>query len=337
MRKHQITLKDLAKELNISKSTVSRALRDCDDINPVTKQKVLDLAEKWDYYPNKVAMNLIKGKSHTIGVVIPSFSIPFYAQAISGIQNYLANENYNIIVCQSNESVNLEKQNIDILIRSSVDGIIISLSKETDSVDHIHKLIAKGIPVAFFNRVYNLSVPTVRVDDYQGAYDMVSFIIHTKRKNIAHIAGPHGLQLSKDRKNGYIQALKDNGLTADNNLIIPTDFTYLHGKYCMEQLLKTEKPIDAVFCVCDATAFGAMKALKEQGIGIPGDIAIAGFTDEPTASLVEPALTTVSQPIYEIGQTAAKLLLRQVKSNMAWNAPENCILPAKLTIRKSCY
>jgi len=333
-KKPNITIVDIAKALNVSKSTVSRALSDSYGINPETKKKILEFAEKNDYRPDFLGQSLRNRSSKTIGVIIPAYNIPFYSIAICGIQDYAMKQGYNVMVCHSREHYDIEIKNVEALLAANVDGMIISVARDTEKNEHIHHLKKKGMPLVLFNRVIeNFKAAKVVVNDYYGAYNMVKYIIGTGCKNIAHIAGPSNLLLSMNRKAGYLDAMKEAGIVVDNELISEGDFTIDGGYERMKKLLETGKEIDAVFCICDAVAFGAMRAIKELGKMIPDDISVAGFTNEPMAELVEPTLTTVRQPIYEIGETAARLLFAQ------FNDPdlpaELCVMETDIIVRNS--
>ena len=334
MKKENLTINDIARQLNISKSTVSRALHDAHDINPETKKKVVDFAKKHDYHPDFIAKSLRSRNTKTIGVIIPAYNIPFYSIAICGIQDYAMKMGYNVMVCHSNEQYETEIKNVDALLNANVEGIIISVSRDTKKNEHIQKLKRKGIPLVLFNRVIeNFKAAKVVVNDYYGALNMVNYLIKTGCKKIAHISGPNNLLLSNNRKSGYVEALKNNGIEANENLIIEGDFTIESGIDCTKKLLEANVGIDAIFAVCDSVAFGVMKVLKEKGIKIPNDVAVAGFTNEPMAELIEPALTTVKQPIYEIGETASKLLFAQLNDP---NLPaELCVLETTIEVRES--
>ena len=334
MKKPNLTINDIAKALGISKSTVSRALRDAHDINPETRKKVMEYAEKHDYHPDFLAKSLRSRKTKTIGVIVPAYNIPFYSIAICGIQDYAMKMQYNVMICHSNEHYETEIKNVDALLNANVEGIIISVSRNTEKNEHITKLKKKGIPLVLFNRVIeNFKAAKVVVNDYYGAFNMVNYLVKTGCKKIAHISGPNNLLLSNNRKEGYFKALKKAGIGPSEKLIIEGDFTIESGNECTKKLLAENSGIDAIFAVCDAVAFGAMKVLKEKGIKIPEEISVVGFTNEPMAELVEPSLTTVKQPIYEIGETASKLLFAQLKDP---NLPaELCVLDTTIEVRES--
>ena len=329
----KITIEKLAKELNLSKSTVSRAFRDSFDINPKTKQKILDAAKRLDFQPNAIAKSLREKVTKRIGVIIPSFTIPFYAQAICGIQEIANEEGYNLLICQSDESYEAEIKNIKSLLNSRVDGIIMSVTKETSQYGHITQLRDKGIPIVLFNRTTDIPhISKVRVDDYEATYKMTEYLISKGYKNIVYIAGPKNLMMSINRLKGFKDAMYVKKMELFPHSIIHGDFSIENGYKRTEEILKSTRP-DAIFCSCDNVAFGVIKYLKEKGIRVPEDIAVAGYTDEPFAALVDPPLTTIRQPIPEIGRTAARLLFKQLKYSNT--KPEICILPTDLIIRQS--
>ena len=334
MKKPNLTINDIAKALNVSKSTVSRALRDAHDVNPETKKRIQEFAKEHDFHPDYLAKSLRNRSTKTIGVIVPAYNIPFYSIAICGIQDYAMKMGYNVMVCHSNEQYETEIKNVEALLNANVEGMIISVARDTEKNEHIKKLQRKGIPLVLFNRVIeNFKAAKVVVNDYYGAFNMVDYLVKTGCNKIAHISGPNNLLLSNNRKEGYFDALNKAGIEPDQNLVTEGDFTIESGISCTEKLLAENNDIDAIFAVCDAVAFGAMKVLKKKGIKIPDDISVAGFTNEPMADLVEPSLTTVKQPIYEVGETASKLLFAQLKDP---DLPaELCVLETILEIRES--
>ena len=336
MRSTQTTIKDLARKLYLSTSTISRALRGMPDVSPDTVKRVRELAEELNYEPNSIALSLVTKKTNIVGVVIPGFIIHFYSSAISAIQKYLMEAGFSVMICQSGEDYQTEVANIQTLLSSRVDGIICSLSRETQNIDHLRRIQRKGVPLIMFNRVSDeLDVSKVLVNDYEGAKDAVKHLIEQGFKRIAHIAGPASLQICTNRKNGYLEALKEHGLAVRDEYITHCDFTISSGSNCTQNLMLLPEPPDAIFVVCDAAAFGAMKMIKEMGLKIPQDVGVAGFTNEPLAELIEPSLTTVSQPTYEIGQMAAKLFLDQIRQEPEDRKTETKVLKSKLMIRNS--
>jgi len=333
---NRLTINDIAKKLKLSKSTVSRALRDSYDVNPETKQHVLDLVKKLNFEPNVIAKSLREHKTLNIGVIIPSFQIPFYATAIGGIQETLSAGGYNVMTTQTNESYEAEVRSVNSFLKSRVDGLLISLSKYTNDYEHLHKVIGQGIPVVLFNRkTDDLDFPSVTVDDYQGAYSAVSYIIERGCRNIAFISGPRTLLLSRERKNGYLDCLLKNNLNIREEWLFDSDFSIESGIRAAEEMMKLSTLPDGLFCICDSVAIGAMMVFKKRGIRIPEDMSIIGFTDDPFASVVDPKLTTISQPISEIGRKAAELLLLQINRKFNKWDEQHIVLQTSLVVRES--
>lgn len=335
MNSSQYTIKDIAKRLNISASTVSRALRSLPDVKPETMKAVKELAAKWNYQPNPIAQGLVKKRSYNIGVIIPDFLIHFYAEALSGIYKVANEAGYNVMVCQTNETYENELKSLQTLVSSRVDGLIVAISKETDNFDHLNSLNLKKTPLVVFNRVSNdIAASKVIFDDFKSGYKATRHLIDCGCKNIAHIAGPMNLQLSIDRKEGFKKALHKYQLNYTDELVVSCDFSLEDGKEAMEKLLQTGKKIDGVFTVCDAAAYGAMAVLKNAGYKIPDDVSVVGFTNEPFAKLIEPSLSTISQPSLEIGETAAHLLIKHVENKESFEA-ETRIIETELIERNS--
>ena len=322
MKKHQITIIDIARELNLSKSTVSRALTGHPKVNAATREAVLALAEKLDYQRNMIALNLVTSKTQTIGIIVPEFLTSFFPQVIIGAQEVAAKAGYNIIVSQSNESYETEVANTKVMLANRVDGVLVSLSKETRNFEHLKIFQRKGIPIVFFNRVCDeMQVPKVVVNDYDGAFKAVEHLIQTGKKRIAHLAGPDSLIISRKRLNGYLDALRKYNLPIVDDLIIPYDLTIDKVKIYVKHLLELENPPDALFAINDPTAIEATQIIKKKGLRIPEDIAVVGFSNDYASALIEPSLTTVSQPVREIGSTALQLLLDQMEREVAdWKA-----------------
>lgn len=313
MKSTQITIKDIAKALKISPSTVSRALKDHPDISPATKQAVRELALELDYQPNSVALSLRKSRTHTIGVVIPQIVHHFFSTVISGIEDVANDAGYQVIICQSNESYTREVLSVQVLMGSRVDGMLVSVAQDTQDVRHFQNLVNKGVPIVFFDRMVNgLEASSVVVDDFGGAYRATEHLIRQGRKQIAHLAGPENLMISRSRRKGYLQALEDFGIKANPDLIVTAGLTIEEGSAGLKKMLEHGVKPDAIFAANDPVAIGAMRALKEIGLNIPEDVAIIGFSNEPITSLIDPPMTTVAQPGYEMGQLATNMLLQQI-------------------------
>ncbi|SFC41988.1 LacI family transcriptional regulator [Flexibacter flexilis DSM 6793] len=314
--KDPITIKDIARELNISPSTVSRALKNNPQISKATIEQVQALAERLDYRPNTIAQSLRQSRTFTIGVIVPEIAHHFFADAISGIEDIAYKAGYNVIVCQSNESYEREVVNTKTLLSSKVDGILVSVSKQTSQTEHFNVLKRREVPLVFFDRVCEeIEASKVIFDDYEAAFATVEHLIEMGYKRIAHIGGPAPLLLSQLRHSGYVAALKKHGLPVVEEWTIQQGFNIEDGKEAALQLLAdpANRP-DAIFGVNDLVAIGAMLEIKKAGLHIPNEIGVAGFCDEPIAEVIEPALTSFVQPSFEIGRTAARLLINQIES-----------------------
>ncbi|TZF83091.1 LacI family transcriptional regulator [Pedobacter sp. BS3] len=308
-----ITISDIAKELSVSKSTVSRALQDHHSISDATKQAVKRLAKQYNYHPNAIASSLFKKSTKTIGVIVPIISHYFFSTVISGIEDVAYKAGYKVIICQSNESYKREVDLVKTLLSAHVDGLIVSVSRETKNAGHFQLFLDKGIPLVFFDRLpVGIKSNSVSVDDYQGAYHLVEHLIKQGFKKIAHFAGPQHVIVAKNRFLGYKAALQKHHIPFDENLVFETGFERKHGAKAAELLLSRDTLPDAVFAVCDPVAIGLMFVLKQHGIKIPGDMAVAGFNDEPIATVIEPQLTTVVQPAFDMGVSAATIFLKKV-------------------------
>lgn len=336
MKKHQTTIFDIARELGISKSTVSRALTGHPSVHQQTRENVLKLAKDLEYERNMFSIGLIKKASHTIGIIVPEFSRSYFPQVIIGAQERAKEAGYNLVISQSDESYETEVSNAKVMLTHQVDGLLVSMTKETNNFDHLKLFQRKGIPIVFFNRVCDeMIVPKVIVEDYEGANAAVEHLIEKGRKRIAHLSGPESLSICKRRKNGYIDALKKHSLPVDPDLIIHYDLTISKVKIYINYFLNLKERPDAIFCINDPTAIETMRVIKENGLRIPEDISIIGFSNDYVSALMEPSLTTVEQPIKEMGRIAATLLLEQIDRDVAdWKAP-TIVLKTKLIVRNS--
>lgn len=338
MKGHQVTIKDIARHLNVSVATVSRALRDLPDIHPDTKKSVIDLAKEWDYQPNQLATSLVKSLTKTIGVIVPNLGYHFFSTAINGIEEEANKAGYSILVTQSRESFEKELTNVRDLARGQVDGFIVSVSRETSDYEHFKRLQRKGIPLVFFDRdVEELEVSKVVINNREAAKQAVNHLFAQGCKQIAILAGPSFLSLTHQRLLGYRDALEENGyLPIDHSLIVNGDYSHDNAIALTHQLMSLPVSPDGIFAVSDRLAVGAIVALKQRGMRIPEDVALIGFNNEPIGSLVSPTLSSVAQPIEEIGRTAARLLLNQLNYKGKDLYPfEVKILPTELVIRES--
>lgn len=318
MKSSQITIKDIARELDISPSTVSRALKDHPDISIKTKKLVKELAEKLNYQPNSIALSLRSRKSNTIGVIIPQIVHFFFSTVISGIEDIAYAAGYSVIVSQSNESYDREVIDTQALFNNRVDGILASLSKETMDYSHFQSLHSRGIPLVFYDRVCDpIECSKVIVDDFDAGYMATKHLIDQGYKRIAHLAGPESLNMFRQRLDGYKKALTDHGLEIREEYIKQENASEDEdlAKELTQQLLKLKEIPDAIFANNDIAALGAMITIKDHGLKIPDDIGIVGFSNWRFTSLTEPTITTVSQPGFEMGQEAARLLIEAIEAD----------------------
>lgn len=336
MSSHQVTILDIARILNISKSTVSRAITGHPRVKPETRKKVLDLAEELDYQPNMMAINLVSNKSFTIGIIVPEFVTSFFPQIVSGAQQQAAEAGYTVLISPSNEDYNTEVTNAKVMIANRVDGLLVSLTKETKNFDHLKIFQRKGIPIVFFNRVCNeMAVPKVVIDDYDASYHAVEHLIATGRRRIAHLGGPEGLPVSQKRLSGYRDALTKHKLPIDPELIIAYDLTLSKVGIYVKHFMSLSSPPDAIFAINDPTAIEIMKVMGKLGLNIPEDVAIVGFANNYGSDFISPGLTTVSVPVKEMGRTAVELLLNMVgKEPAQWKAVTK-VIKTELIIRGS--
>jgi DNA-binding LacI/PurR family transcriptional regulator len=328
------TIKDIAQRLNISISTVSRALRNASDINPETKQAVLLLSEELDYQPSKLALSLRQKQTHTIGVIVPNLDYVL-STMIRGIDEAALEAGYTVMVCQSNESFGREVLNTRRLLDSLVDGFIISVSSETKIFDHFKKVQDRGLPMVVFDRVTPaLVAPSVRLDNEEGGFLATEHLLEQGYKRIAILAGPANLGVSNSRMDGYLKALRKHKVKRDDSLIIHCDFNQDYAYYATQELLSMKKRPDAVFTISDRMAIGAMLAIKNKGLSMPDDIGLVGFNNEPMVSLVTPAISSVEQPSFELGKVAAKLFIEAMHTKEEMVGVEEVLRP-KLYIRES--
>lgn len=334
MSKRHTSLKDLAKELGVSISTVSRALKNHPDISQELKAKVQKLAKERNYTPNPLAMGLLKQQTKMIGVIVPDIVTHFYASIISGIEEVAKQQGYFIVIASSNESVEKEMEAVSNLLKSRVEGLIVCLSQETKDFSHFKKIVANEIPLVFFDRVCEtLPVPSVIVDGAEAVQNIVTHFHENGRKRIAYISGPAHLNISKSRKAGYFQGLESCGLEFTPELLVECNLSAEGATQATQKLLRQKPLPDAIFGINDTIAFAAMKEIKKQGLKIPGDIALVGFTDEFHSTVVDPSLTSVTHPTFEMGQQAAKLFFQIVQKES--NFEQQIILKTELVVRES--
>ncbi len=334
--KRKPTIKDIAKALNVHHSTVSRALRDHPDVKAETKRKVQAMAGQLNYQPNVFAQNLKRNSTNFIGVIVPEIEHHFFSSAISGMEKVAYEAGYILLICQSNEDYQREVVNTRALISNKAAGLIVSVSQTTHDYEHFKRFIDDNGKIVFFDRVIEaLSTPKVIVNDYEGAFTATKHLIGCGRKRIAHLAGSRQVSITRARLNGYKDALKSHGLEYDENLVYFGGFHEKDGCTGMSTLLDRNEAIDAVFAVNDPCAIGAYESIKKRGLVIPDDIAVIGFTDNPIAAFVSPPLSTIAQPACQMGEEAARLLIRQIRGLNELGENYTKILNTKLIVRES--
>ncbi len=334
MGKHHISLKDLAKELDVSISTVSRALKNHPDISSQLTEKIQKLAKEKNYTPNPLAMGLLRQQTKMIGVIVPDIVTHFYSSIISGIEEVAKQRGYFIVIASSNESIEKEVESVNNLLKSRVEGFIVCISQETNNFEHFEKLIANEIPLVFFDRICeSLNVPSVIVDGIDATKKITRHFYENSCRRIAYISGPEHLNISKNRKEGYFEELKECGLKFEPKYLVECNLSTEDATRATQQLLNNTKLPDAIFGLNDTIAFAAMKEIKKQGLKIPDDISLVGFTDEFHSTVVEPTLTSIIHPTMEMGREAANLFFQIIKNEKSFQ--KQIVLKTELVVRES--
>jgi len=331
----RITIKDLAKHLLLSTSTVSRALLHDKNIHPETKQKVLEAAQNLGYKPSTIALNFKNGESKSIGFVVPEMTTPFSSKVLQGIQAVLDPLGYRVIILQSDENPAVERRNLLLLEEFNVDGIIVNACDENYNQAIYQQIMDRGTPLVFFDRIPDRAINASRVlvNDYIKASLMVEHLIHSGRKRIVHLQGPSSIRNASERAIAYQQIMIKHGLF-DPTLLVKTEgMLFEHGQLAIRALMDQGLPFDSIFAFSDTLAIGAMNYLHEQGIKIPEEVSIASFSGTTLATIVYPKLSSVEPPLLEMGLHAAQLILEKIKNP---EAPEKTIiLNAELVYRAS--
>lgn len=331
------TIYDIAKELNISAATVSRALNNNPKISESTCKLVIETAARMNYKQNKLALALKSGKSHNVGVIVPRIDSNFFASIIRGIEEELYPYKYNVIICQTHEDEKREIENVNTLLNAQVDGILMSVSNmSTENNRVIERIISKKVPVIFFDRKKNIhGVSAVTIDDFGAAYSATKHLINEGCLKIAYLTGDRSLEIYENRFNGYKQALIDNDLNFREDYVIQTKSNVEAGKSAVKKLLKLDDKPDAIFSSSDFAALGVIQELKSQGIKIPEDFCVVGFGNEPFTEFMELSISTVDQCTKEMGKVAAQVFLEQIDNKDNLKIEKKVVLDAELLIRKS--
>lgn len=336
--KAKATLKQIAKELNVSVSTVSKALNDSPEISEQTKIKIKEYAKLKNYKPNVIGLNLKNRKTKTIGVIIPNILNSFFAKVFSGIEKVADKKGYNVIMCISNESLDKEAHTLEMLSNGTIDGFILSISEEAQKnheYNHFKEIISEGTPIVLFDRTTDeFDCDKVIVDDFEAGVDSTQFLINSGCKNIALISTIDNLSIGKLRYEGYLQALKNNNIVVNDKIIIRTDTS--KGLNEKVESLYANNTIDGVFALAEDDSVAALKFGLKKGLRIPEDLKIIGFADGILASRrLSPSLTTVSQHGVEIGEVAAELLIERLESKEEHLPYQTKVIKTKLKERES--
>ncbi len=334
-----ITLKDIAKELNISVGTVSRALKDYPDISDKTKIAVNELVEEWNYVPNKLALNLRSNKTQTIGVIIPEIVHHFFSEIVASVIEEAENKGYLVITFQSNELYDVEKKQTELLKKYHVDGMLISLSNETEDLKHLKKVQDAGIPLVMMDKVRDdFLCSKVVIDDYKASYMATHHLIEIGCKKVATIGGPLVPKNAKDRVKGYRDAILKDMREFDTDLIYRTlDSSLEEGYEFVHRVMQDHPDVDGIFCVTDMLALGAIKGLQALGKKVPQDVKVVGFSNWFMASVVTPSITTIHQQGREIGKTAVQILIDEIEKSKNKKPVQfqKVVIPTHLIIRES--
>jgi LacI family transcriptional regulator len=336
MAQESVTIKEIARKLGVSKSTVSRALRDSSEISEETKRRVIELAKELNYSPNPIALSLLKNRTNTLGVIVPEIANPFFSTAISGVEDIAYNKGYHVMIYQSHDSFEREVIDTRHIAARRADGLIVSVASQASGYDHFTELQQQGIPIVFFDRAIDeIKTHKVVVDDYKGAFEATEHLIKRGCKSIAHVAGPPSLSLSRNRLNGYRDALQVYGLPFREEFVVYSEYNQQQGMERAYQLMALRERPDAIFAASDRIALGVHWALRQLGYKMPEDIALIGFSDLAISSLLDPPLSSVAQPSFELGRQAAELLMDLIQTKSTLASFETRVLKTTLSIRKS--
>ena len=331
-----VTIKDIARELNLSISTVSRALRNGFEISLETKKRVLELAQRLDYNPNPLALSLLSRQSYDIGVIVPEIANPFFAIVIAGIEDIAFAQGYHVVIYQSHEEYEREVINVKHIYNRRKDGLLVSVATGTKDYTHFKSLHEQGFPIVFFDRICEeIDTHKVLVDDFEGAYLATEHLIQQGCERIAHISGPDHLLISRRRLQGYRAALLDYHQPIRDEWVVASTFNPSDAVEVTHSLLDNPERPDGIFASSDNIAMGCHAAIIRAGLLMPDDIALVGFSDLPMAALLNPPLSSVVQPAFEMGRSAADLLINLIKNPQKHTPSISNVLKTSLIIRKS--
>lgn len=331
----KVTIYDIAKKLNVTAATVSRALNDNPNISDSTKKLVLETAEKMNYRQNRLAIALKSGRSNNIGVIVPRINTNFFGSVIRGIEEELNASGYQVIICQTHNDEEKEAENVETLLNSQVDAIFMSTSSRNTVT--FEKILRKRIPLIFFDRKKTMdNVSSVTIDDFAGGYIATKHLIDQGCKKIAHIStGDLNIEIFRERFAGYKQALYDNDLPFSDDYVLSTKSNIEDGREAVKKLFSLKNKPDAIFSASDFVALGAIQELQEMKLKVPQDVAVIGFSNEPFTNFLELSISTIDQFPLEMGKMTAKVFLEQIDSSEVEKIQKKVVLEPKLIVRKS--
>lgn len=332
----ETTIYDLANKLSLSAATISRALNDHPSVNSKTKKRITELAKELGYRSNNFASNLRTQKTHTIGVMVPRLNSYFMSTVIAGIESIANKEGYNLIISQSSESAQKEIAGVKTMFNNRVDGLLVSLAYDTDDMRHFEPFFTKRIPLLFFDRIAeHNSATSVLIDNKKAAFEATEHLIAQGCKRIVHITAMPKRNVYIDRLQGYKEALARHRIKLQESNVIISNLSQEDGARAAD-IIKQMKPLpDGVFVANDNCAVGCMIALKQAGMRIPQDIAFVGFNNDPVSTVIEPNLSTINYPGYEMGQVAARNLINHLNGVYDMHTTNTILLRSKLIVRAS--
>ena len=332
----ETTIHDIAKKLNFSASTISRALNNNPLISEATRNLVKRTAEEMGYRPNILAANFRTKKTNTIGVIVPLINRHFFSSVISGIEAVAYKLGFTVTISQSNDNYEKEDKIAHTLFANRVDGLILSIGMNTTNFNHLKLFTDRNIPLVFFDRIVDeIEAHKIVVDDFEGGYRATKHLIEQGAKRIAHIGGPLNLKIYKNRQDGFYHALKEAGLHINKSFIINNSLTRKEGTQAIRKLIMNSEKPDAIFCANDTTALSVIMYLQKIGIKTPEEISIVGFSNEPFSEVVTPSISTIRQPGFLMGKKAAELIIYQINNKEAKPKFKTIIMPTELIIRNS--
>lgn len=336
LHKKEVTIYDIAQKLKISSSTVSRALKDDPVVSKKTRKKIFDMAEKMGYRSNLFARNLRNQKTNTIGVIVPRLNSYFMSTVIAGIEKVLNAAGYSLLISQSSESMEKEVVSARSMFNNRVDGLLVSLAYDTDDMKHFENFYKKNIPLLFFDRITRHEGSTnVAIDNHMAAYEATKHLIEGGNKRIIHITAPLKRNVYIDRLQGYKQALADYNIPFKDEYVLINNLSQEAGVQAAVQISKMRLLPNAIFAANDACAVGCIIGLKKLGISVPGDVAVVGFNNDPVSIVVEPNLTTINYPGYQMGEVAATSLINHLKGSVPIHTTDTILLRSDLVVRES--